>query len=163
MIRRFEAFLFFGLLALDQASKQLVLFTLETGDTVAVTPFFNIVLIWNPGVSFGFLAEFGNDRPILLIALTISIMLFVAIWLWREERAPARLALVAVLAGALGNLIDRARFGAVVDFLDFHWAGYHWPAFNLADSAIVVGAGLLLLESLWSARGSVSEAEGERR
>ncbi|MCX7630085.1 MAG: signal peptidase II [Geminicoccaceae bacterium] len=163
MIGRTELSVFAAVLGLDQLTKQLVLASFETGEKLAITPFFNLVLVWNPGVSFGLLGELGDHRPALLVALTLFVMILLGVWLWREQRSASRLALVLVLAGAFGNLVDRIRFGAVVDFLDFHWAGYHWPAFNLADSAIVAGAGLLLLDGLWSARGSVSEAEGERR
>jgi len=162
LIRRSELLLFAGLLVLDQASKQAVLEAFGTGGALAVTPFLNLVLVWNPGVSFGLLAGLGDARPGLLVAVTVAIAALLAVWLWREERRLPRTALVLVLAGAVGNLIDRVRFGAVVDFLDFHWAGYHWPAFNVADSAIVIGAGLLLLDGLVPRRAPVSQAGGER-
>jgi signal peptidase II len=83
-----------------------------------------------------------------LTALAAGIGAFLIVWLYRETRSVTRLALWLVLAGAVGNTIDRIRFGAVVDFLDLHVAGYHWPAFNVADSAIVVGALMILLDSL---------------
>lgn len=162
MSQRAEPLLFAGLLALDQASKALVLAIFAEGGRIEVTSFFNLVLVWNPGVSFGMLDGLGDANPGLLIGLTLAIAALLAVWLWRERRPLARTALVLVLAGALGNLIDRVRFGAVVDFLDFHWAGYHWPAFNVADSAIVIGAGLLLLDGLVPARSPASQA-GERR
>lgn len=162
MARPAELALLAGLLALDQASKWLVLQAFADGGALAVTPFLNLVLVWNPGVSFGMLAGLGDARPGLLAAVTLAIVALLVLWLRREERRPARLALVLVIAGALGNLVDRVRFGAVVDFLDLHLAGYHWPAFNVADSAIVVGAGLLLLDGLVPRRSPASEAGGER-
>ncbi len=160
-MRAGEAMLMLGLLALDQASKQLVLYGFADGGQLALTPFLNLVLVWNPGVSFGMLAGLGDARPGLLAAITVAIGGVLAAWLWREERPLARLALLLVLAGAAGNLIDRLRFGAVVDFLDLHVAGYHWPAFNVADSAIVVGAGLLLVDGLVPRRRPASETGGK--
>lgn len=156
-----ETALLLGLLALDQASKQLVLLAFADGGQLPLTPFLDLVLVWNPGVSFGMLAGLGDARPGLLAAITLAIGGLLAVWLWREERPLARIALILVLAGAAGNLIDRLRFGAVVDFLDLHLAGYHWPAFNVADSAIVVGAGLLLLDGLVPRRSPASEAGGK--
>jgi signal peptidase II len=137
-----------AVLALDQATKWAALGALDPYRPVAVTPFFNLVLVWNRGVSFGMFAGAGDHGPWLLTLLAGAIGAFLVVWLLRETRPVTRLALWLVLAGALGNLVDRVRFGAVVDFLDFHAFGYHWPAFNVADSAIVVGAGLILLDSL---------------
>ena len=135
-------------LVLDQATKWIVLRELDPYTPVAVTPFFNLVLVWNRGVSFGMFAEAGDHGPWLLTALAAAIGAFLLVWLYRETRPVPRLALWLVLAGAVGNSIDRLRLGAVVDFLDFHAFGYHWPAFNVADSAICIGAGLILLDSL---------------
>ncbi len=162
MIRRGELLLGGAVLVLDQASKAVVLRLFAEGGSIAVTPFFNLVLVWNPGVSFGMLAGLGDARPGLVIGLTLVVSALLAVWLWRETRGLLRTALALVLAGAIGNLIDRVRFGAVVDFLDFHWAGYHWPAFNVADSAIVIGAGLLLLDGLVPRRAPASQVGGER-
>ena len=133
------------ILALDQATKWAALQGLDPYTPVAVTSFFNLVLVWNRGVSFGMFAGAG---PWLLTALAAAIGAFLLVWLYRETRPAPRLALWLVLAGAVGNTIDRLRFGAVVDFLDFHAFGYHWPAFNVSDSAICIGAGLILLDSL---------------
>ena len=137
-----------SVLVLDQVTKWAVLATLDSYQAIAVTPFFNLVLVWNRGVSFGMLNGLGTYGPWLLSALAAGIGAFLIVWLWRETRSLTRLALWLVLAGAVGNTIDRIRFGAVVDFLDLHVAGYHWPAFNVADSAIVVGALMILLDSL---------------
>ena len=135
-------------LVLDQLSKAAVLQALDPYQALSVTPFFDLVLVWNRGVSFGMFAGAGDHGPWLLMALAAAIATFLVIWLSRETRPVTRVALWLVLAGAVGNTIDRVRFGAVVDFLDFHLYGHHWPAFNVADSAIVVGAGLILLDSL---------------
>lgn len=147
-------------LAVDQLVKALVLAQLEAYRPIEVTPFFNLVLVWNKGVSYGMLAEAGQQGPWLLMLLTAAIGGFLLVWLWRETRPLTRAALWLVLAGAAGNAIDRLRFGAVVDFLDFHAFGYHWPAFNVADSAIVIGAGLILLDSLLPSQRATTIGEG---
>jgi lipoprotein signal peptidase len=155
--------LFVAVLALDQVTKAMALASLDPaagGGPVAVTPFFNLVLVWNTGVSFGMLAGAGGASPWILVGLALLIAGVVAVWLARERRTLPRVALWLVLAGALGNVIDRVRFGAVVDFLDFHLAGYHWPAFNVADSAIVIGAGLLILDGLLGRQTTTNEEQG---
>ncbi len=151
-----------AVLVLDQATKWLVLRALDPFEAVAVAPFFNLVLVWNRGVTFGMFREAGAHGPWLLTLLAVGIGAFLVHWLRRETRPVARTALWLVLAGAVGNVIDRLRFGAVVDFLDFHALGYHWPAFNVADSAIVVGAGLILLDSLLLAPRATTSTGGER-
>jgi signal peptidase II len=138
----------FAVLALDQATKLVALIWLAPVAPVEVTGFLNLVLVWNPGVSFGMLKGLGEAGPWLLGGFAVLVCIGLLIWLAREPRPLTRAALALVLGGAVGNIIDRARFGAVVDFLDFHAMGYHWPAFNVADSAIVVGAGLLVLDGL---------------
>jgi signal peptidase II len=132
--------------ALDQATKEVVL-AFQDSLPVVVLPFFNLVLVWNPGVSFGM---FGGDKalePWILVGLALAISIGLLIWLARERDRVTALAIGLVLGGAIGNVVDRLRHGAVVDFLDFHVSGYHWPAFNVADAAIVVGALLLVAES----------------
>ncbi|MEW6164069.1 MAG: signal peptidase II [Pseudomonadota bacterium] len=136
-------------IALDQASKLWVLGSFVLHESVAVTSFFNLVLVLNPGASFSFLADAGGWQKWFFIILALVISAWLAVMLRRhaaERLMPTALALV--LGGALGNVIDRLRFGAVVDFLDFHVAGWHWPAFNVADSAISVGVALLLWQQL---------------
>ena len=135
----------------DQATKWAALAALDPmGAPIAVTPFFNLVLVWNRGVSFGMLGGLSGYGPWLLSAVALAIVVFLLTWLRREPGPLVAGALGLVIGGALGNVIDRVRFGAVVDFLDFHYAGYHWPAFNVADAAICVGAGLLLLSGLFA-------------
>lgn len=115
---------------------------------IPVTGFFNLVLTWNRGVSFGLFADGAAFVPFVLIAVAAGIGCFLMVWLWSTERAGMAVCLGLVLGGAIGNMIDRWRFGAVVDFLDFHLAGWHWPAFNLADSAITIGVTLIVIDTL---------------
>ena len=132
--------------ALDQASKLWVLGSFQRLESLPVTSFFNLVLVFNPGASFSFLADAGGWQKWFFVVLALAISTWLLHMLRQhaaERLLPAALALI--LGGALGNVIDRLRFDAVVDFLDFYAAGYHWPAFNVADSAITVGVGLMLL------------------
>lgn len=133
-------------LVLDQASKAWVLASFRLMESQIVTPFFNLVFVFNSGAAFSFLAGAGGWQKWFFVSLALGISL----WLLSLLRKHARerllpVALSLILAGAIGNVVDRLRFDAVVDFLDFHLAGYHWPAFNVADSAITVGVALMLL------------------
>lgn len=137
-------------IVLDQLSKYVVSNFLRLYETVAVLPFFSITLLHNPGAAFSFLAGAGGWQRWLftLIALVVSIAIIV--WL---ERLPAAdkwqaAALSLILGGALGNVMDRLRLGYVVDFLDFYYQQWHWPPFNVADSAITVGVAILLMTTL---------------
>lgn len=134
----------------DQAVKWLVLVYFSAGaEPVEVTSFFNLVLAWNRGISFSLFHSDEVYAPFALSALALAISVGLAIWLSRiEHRWPAT-GVGLVIGGAIGNVIDRLRFGAVVDFLDFHWAGYHWPAFNIADSAITLGVIVLITDGLF--------------
>ena len=131
----------------DQITKAMILQKIETGD-IEVTPFFNLVLTWNRGISFGMLNH-DLAGPLALSALSVVIAAAFAVWLWRADCKGLAVALGAVIGGALGNVIDRARFGAVVDFLDFHLGAWHWPAFNVADSAICVGIAFVVADGLF--------------
>ena len=140
-----------GVLILDQVSKWAILDLFAEGSRVIdVTPFFNVLLVWNRGISFGMFGASGETGAWVLSGLAIVIAVFLSVWLARAETRFIALSLALIIGGAIGNVIDRVRFGAVVDFLDFYILGYHWPAFNVADSAIVVGAAALILESLFS-------------
>ena len=150
--------LFVAVLVLDQATKWLALRELLGRGAIEVTSFFNLVLVWNTGVSFGFMQGRGELGRWLLIGVAVVIGVALAVWLWRERRPLVQAALWLVLAGAVGNVIDRLRFGAVVDFLDFHLGGQHWPAFNVADSTIVIGAGLLLVDAFMPQRAKPADA-----
>ncbi|MCR4378141.1 MAG: signal peptidase II [Rhodospirillales bacterium] len=139
------------ILILDQISKWVVLDLFgETPRMIEVLPFFNLVLVRNQGISFGMFGGSSAWGAWILTGLALVISAFLFFWLKKAETRLAALSLAAIIGGALGNVIDRVRFGAVVDFLDFHVLGYHWPAFNVADCAITVGAATLILESLFS-------------
>ena len=132
-------------LVLDKISKTWVLANFRLMDRQIVTSFFNLVLVFNAGASFSFLADAGGWQKWFFVVLALGISLWLLSLLKKhahERLMPAALSLI--LGGAIGNVVDRLRFDAVVDFLDFHLAGYHWPAFNVADSAIFVGVALML-------------------
>ena len=114
-----------------------------------VTSFFNLVIAWNTGVSFSLFNGMGNLGVYLLIAIALVITFIFAYWLTRTSHPVFGLGYSLVIGGALGNVIDRARYGAVIDYLDVHAFGYHWPAFNVADISIVTGIGLLIIVSLF--------------
>ena len=136
----------------DVVTKELVEASFAYGDGLAVTNFFNLVFVLNPGAAFSFLADAGGwQRPILLgLGLIVSAVL--AVMLVRNPMTRlAACGFAGVLGGALGNVVDRARHHAVVDWLDFHFAGWHWPAFNVSDLAITVGVAALLLDAMFAA------------
>jgi len=139
------------ILLVDQASKLAVLRAYTPASwPIEVTPFFNLVLVWNRGVSFGLLGDGdGAFQRWALVGVAVAVALVLAVWLARGVAdAWQRWSFRLIIAGALGNALDRVFHGAVVDFLDFHYAGWHWPAFNVADSAVVVGAVLLVADGL---------------
>ncbi len=136
------------ILVADQLSKAPLLALMQQHPGgIEVTGFFNLVMVWNRGVSFGLFSDADDGRRWLLIAVTSGITLWLLLWLWRGPVRLVAISLGLVIGGALGNILDRLRFGAVADFFDFHIAGWHWPAFNIADCAIVVGVCLLMLDS----------------
>lgn len=155
----------FIVLALDRAAKQVVETVLAPSAVIRVIPgFFNLIYTENRGIAFGVLAEGEMEwRSFFLSGIALLVMALVAVVLW--QRSPtgmaasrlSRTGLSLVLGGAAGNLYDRLTRGAVIDFLDFHLGSYHWPAFNVADSAISVGVGLVLLD-LWLFRRKVRPA-----
>lgn len=137
------------ILLADQASKWIILLmVMVPPQRFEITPFFNLVLVWNRGVSFGMLSNSADLTRWALTALAVAVSAGLAIWLWRAADRLTVLALGAIIGGALGNALDRVIHGAVVDFLDFHLADYHWPAFNLADSAITLSALVLVAQSV---------------
>lgn len=115
---------------------------------IEITSFFNLVQVWNNGVSFGMFSNFQNARIVIMI-VNILITFVLLIWLFRNKIKYLMFALSFIIGGALGNLVDRTMNGAVADFLDFHISTYHWPAFNLADSFVFIGVALLLFENLF--------------
>ncbi len=133
----------------DQLTKWLALASLAPGERRELTGFLNLVLWFNKGAAFSFLSDAPGWQTPLLVAFAVGAAIVVSVLL---VRSPAKRlfagGLALILGGAVGNVIDRLRFGHVVDFIDLHAAGWHWPAFNVADSAITVGAVLLILDSL---------------
>ena len=136
-------------IGLDRLSKLWLLdfFAGPNAHTVELLPFFNLVLVWNYGISFGMLAE--RPQPLLLTLASLLIVSILLIWLYKNTHFLTSLGLGLVIGGASGNIIDRLSFGAVVDFLDFHIGNYHWPAFNIADSCIFIGVVLLCVSSMF--------------
>jgi len=136
-------------IALDQLTKHWVVQAFSFGEASPVTTFFNLVLAHNTGAAFSFLAEAGGWQRVFFIVVA-SVASAVIFYLLRKHGRQTlfALALSLVLGGALGNLIDRIRWGYVVDFLDFYYGNYHWPAFNVADMAITGGVILLVLDSM---------------
>ena len=139
----------FVVVVLDLWTKHLASTHLELFQPQAVLPWLNWRLAHNPGAAFSFLAGAGGWQRWFFTVLAIAVTLFLLVWLFRTRRDErlVPLALVLVMGGAIGNAIDRLRFGYVVDFIDVHARGWHWPAFNVADSAIVCGIILLVLDA----------------
>ena len=134
---------------LDQWTKHLADTLLELHQPVSIMPHLNFTLIFNPGAAFSFLSNADGWQRWFFSGLSIVISVFIVVWLRSTARDQAWMscALSLVLGGALGNLWDRLTLGVVVDFIDVYWATWHWPAFNIADSAICVGAIMLLIGS----------------
>lgn len=118
---------------------------------VELTSFFNLVMVWNQGVSFGMFGD-GMAGPLAFVGVAIGICAIFMVWLLKSESWAESIACGLVIGGAIGNIIDRIRFGAVADFLDFHISNLHWPAFNIADACIACGIGLILIDALFLSR-----------
>ena len=153
------------LLVLDQYTKQITSQMLVHGEQIYVTPFLNWTLLHNTGAAFSFLADAGGWQNLLFSVLAFVVSVFIIYWLATTPRsAPWQaLALALVLSGALGNLYDRLTLGYVVDFIQLHYRQYYWPAFNIADSAITLGAGILIIQSLFGDKEGVNKnpADGD--
>ena len=153
---------------IDRITKLYIRMRVSPWDTHAVLPgFFNIIHTENPGAAFGMFSESASQwRSLFLIAVSVVVMALIGWILWRPARAGfadsalLRTGFALVLGGALGNFIDRATRGTVTDFLQFFFGSYEFPSFNAADSAITIGAGLLLLD-LWRSRGKKELAANE--
>jgi signal peptidase II len=145
------------ILIADQFFKVLILGTYQLGEGTAVTSFFNIVRVHNTGAAFSFLAGASGWQRWFFVGLG-GVAAIVIIWMLKSHAGQRLfcLAMTCILGGAVGNVMDRLLYGYVVDFLDFHYAGIHFPAFNVADSAITLGAGLLILDELLRVRRSKS-------
>ncbi|HEX3573617.1 MAG TPA: signal peptidase II [Rhodopila sp.] len=149
-----------GLLVLvaDQASKWWVLNVLNLPDLrqVVLLPVLNLTMVWNRGVTFGLLNGLGSWGHVILAAVALAVVIALGFWLRRAETRIMAVAIGSIAGGAIGNVIDRVRFGGVIDFIHAHvdtpWGDYSWYVFNVADAAIVCGVAVLVLESLFSKR-----------
>lgn len=139
-------------IVLDQGSKLLADQMLEYHQAVPVIPFFNLTLSYNAGAAFSFLSDAGGWQRWFFIVLALVVSTVIFLWLKRlnEGQRGLAFALSMVLGGAVGNLIDRIAYGHVIDFLDLYYGEWHWPIFNLADSAITLGVIILILDGLFS-------------
>ncbi len=144
-------------LILDQASKLTVAGSMRLFESIPLSPGFNLTYVHNTGAAFSFLAQAGGWQRWLFAGLAVVMSSIIAVWLLRLQKHETLMAaaLSMVLGGAIGNLIDRVAYGYVIDFLDVYYQDWHWPAFNIADSAICVGVGLMLLESFGISRKAV--------
>lgn len=124
---------------------------------IPVLPFFDIVLVYNRGISFGMLGDLGKWGPLILSGLATGIIALLVVWLWRAQNRGEAFSLALVIGGALGNVVDRLHDGAVTDYLDLYAGPYHWPVFNIADIFITVGVLCLLTVSLQSQSGENSK------
>ncbi len=144
-------------IVLDQATKWwVVTIFMNPPRVVDIWPFFNVVMVWNKGVTFGFLGDTPFWGQWAFVGLSLAIVAILLLWLHRSEARWQAAALGLIIGGALGNVIDRVHYGAVADFLDFHIAGSHWPAFNVADSAITLGVTMMILDALFGPKETVT-------
>ncbi len=143
------------ILMVDQFTKVLILGYYQLGDSTTITGFFNVVRVHNTGAAFSFLASASGWQRWFFTGIGVAAAVFI-VWMLRSHPGQRlfSFALSCVLGGAIGNVVDRLLHGYVVDFLDFHWAGWHFPAFNVADAAISIGAACLILDELLRVRKS---------
>lgn len=146
-------------LLLDQATKLWVYFGLEIASRapIRVTSFFDLTLVWNHGISYGLFQQTTDTGRWVLFSFKIVAAVVLTLWFWRAGERLLSVALGLIVGGALGNAIDRAAYGAVLDFAHFHYGSFSWYVFNVADAAIVVGVLLLLYDSFRPARARVKE------
>ena len=137
-----------AVIILDQITKYWVLSFLGVSAYIPFGDYFNLVRAWNTGVSFSMLNDYGNMGAWLLSGLAVVIVIMLFFWLRKENSRVIQIALGMIMGGAVGNVIDRIRFGAVFDFLDVHIGDHHWPAFNAADSFICIGAAVIIAEAV---------------
>jgi signal peptidase II len=131
--------------------------------SVDILPAFNLTMVWNDGVSFGLMAAQTDMGRWLLVAMSLIISVFLAVWLLRSDHRAEKFAMAAVIGGALGNVYDRLRFGAVADFLDVNYGGFYFPVFNIADAAISLGIAFIIIFSLWFAQDHKSDHKIDRK
>jgi len=135
-------------LALDQLTKWWIIHVYDLRGRVAVTPFFDLVMLWNPGISYGLFAQDTDFGRNILIAIAAGAALLLSVWMARTNSRLQAVSLALIVGGAVGNAIDRAIYGAVADFVSLHAYGFYWYVFNVADAAIVAGAVALLYDTL---------------
>ena len=137
------------IVVLDQLSKVWISCTLNYGQTIRLTPFFNLMLVYNKGAAFSFLASQAGWQRYFFTVISIAAIIFIIYLLKRHSQQKLfGLSLALILGGAIGNLIDRSLYGHVIDFLDMHAFGWHWPTFNIADCGITIGAVLFIMDEL---------------
>ena len=145
-----------AVIIVDQATKWwVVTIFMNPPRVVDVWPFFNVVMVWNRGVTFGFLGNAPFWGQWAFVGLSLAIVAVLLLWLRRAETKWRAAAIGLIIGGALGNVIDRVNYGAVADFLDFYVAGYHWPAFNFADAAITLGVTIMFFDALFKRKETV--------
>jgi signal peptidase II len=146
-------------LALDQASKLWLYYVVDIAarQPIAVTPFFNLILVWNYGVSYGMFQQTTEFGRWFLTVFKLVAAVALTIWAWRSHEKWLNLGLGLIAGGAIGNAIDRILYGAVLDFAHFFWGNFSWYVFNIADAAIVAGVGFLLYDSVVSGRPAAPE------
>jgi signal peptidase II len=139
-------------LGLDQASKLIIDNVMQLYESRAVFAFFNLTYVHNTGAAFSFLSDAGGWQRWLFAGLAVGMSILISVWLTRlkPNETFIAIALSLILGGAIGNLVDRLAYGYVIDFLDIYYGNWHWPAFNIADSAITVGVVLMLIDSFTS-------------
>ena len=140
--------LFLGLVLIDQFTKQIFMSSFDLGQSIVVNPFLSWTYLQNTGAAFSFLAGGGMMQKSFLLVVSILVSIWIVIW---TQRTPSiyrqkLLGQFLLLSGAVGNLIDRAQYGFVIDFIDVHFNSFYWPVFNIADSLIFVGVALLIFE-----------------
>ncbi|VEE61070.1 Lipoprotein signal peptidase [Shewanella putrefaciens] len=145
----------------DQLSKQWVLANFDLFESVKLLPFFNFTYVRNYGAAFSFLSEAGGWQRWLFTLVAVGFCTLLTVWLRKQSASlwKLNLAYTLVIGGALGNLIDRLMHGFVVDFIDFYWGKSHYPAFNIADSAIFIGAVLIIWDSFFNSKSEQDKTE----
>jgi signal peptidase II len=142
-------------IVLDQLTKYLALEGISAAEPINIFPFLDLKLTWNQGVSFGIFGG-GSVPPFVLILIAILISMFLIWQLWNSKKLILGMGFGLIIGGALGNVIDRAIYGAVIDFVLLSWKSWSWPVFNVADMAISCGVGLIIIDSLWPGRRSTT-------
>jgi len=143
---------------MDQLSKiYLIAAFMNDASDRTVGPYLNVVNAWNPGVSFSMLDNGGLWGTVMLSLFAFIVILFLTNWMFEEKDRVIRFALALIIGGAVGNLLDRIQYGAVFDFLDFHYENWHWPTFNLADVFICIGAFMIVIYSLCTHKKTLSK------